>query len=87
MGRKGKQIQRLLSSPKDYTYAEMKQLLIGLGYAEDNVGKTSGSRVSFYNAKTRGIIKTHKPHPGNVLRAYQIKKLIQALREQGVIDE
>lgn len=85
MGRKEKQLQRLLSGPKDYAYEEMKQLLEGFGYIEDHAGRTSGSRVSFYNPRTGDILKTHRPHPGNVLKEYQVRKLIQALCEQGVL--
>ena len=79
MSKKEKLIKRLLSKPKDFTYNELRRLLAFLGYFENNGGKTSGSRVSFYNSKTNHIIRLHKPHPGNELKQYQIEQLIEEL--------
>lgn len=41
---------RLLSMPRDYTYAEARALLKQLGFIESNKCRTSGSRVRFYRA-------------------------------------
>ena len=49
MSKLEKEIERLKSKPKDYTYEEVKSLLNKLGYIEYNKGKTSGSRVRFRN--------------------------------------
>ena len=49
MTKKNKLLERFLSVPKDFTYDELKTLLRSLGYEESNLGKTSGSRVEFYN--------------------------------------
>ena len=87
MSRKDKIIARLLSSPKDFSYSELKQLLTGLGYNELNQGKTSGSRVAFYNDKIKHIIRLHKPHPANILKTYQIELIIEELIKTGVINE
>ncbi|MBK7231534.1 MAG: type II toxin-antitoxin system HicA family toxin [Saprospiraceae bacterium] len=56
-------------------------VLIKLGYREIKTGKTSGSRVAFYNESKKLLIRLHKPHPGNELKDYQIK-LIHAHFEQ-----
>ena len=73
MSKLEKEIERLKSKPKDYTYEEAKSLLNKLGYIENNKGKTSGSRVIFIN-KENIKIELHKPHPRNVLKMYQIEK-------------
>ncbi len=79
MSKEEKLIKRLLSKPKDFSYNELRRLLAFLGYIENQGGKTSGSRVSFYNSKTNHIIRFHKPHPGNELKQYQIEQLIEEL--------
>lgn len=84
MSRLEKEIERLKSKPKDYTYDEVKNLLNKLGFYENNKGRTSGSRVEFINEKNVQI-ELHKPHPKNVLKHYQIKDIIEKLREGGLI--
>lgn len=49
MTKKDKLLERFLSIPKDFTYNELKTMLSGLGYKEYQLGKTSGSRVLFFN--------------------------------------
>jgi len=85
VSQKEKLLDRLLKKPRDFTYEEVKTILNRFGYKEDNRGRTSGSRVAFVNAKTKHIIRLHKPHPENVLKLYQINELIETLRNQGVI--
>ena len=72
--------ERLSLRPKDYTYSEAKYLLSQLGFEEFNKGKTSGSRVAFVN-KNNAKIELHKPHPGNILKMYQVNKLLKSLKE------
>ena len=47
MGTKEKLIARFMALPNDFTWEEMKRLLVALGYVPGNKGKTSGSRVIF----------------------------------------
>lgn len=82
MSRLEKEIERLKSKPKDYTYEEAKSLLNKLGYIENNKGKTSGSRVVFRNDKGEKI-ELHKPHPKNILKPYQIATIVKSLKEWG----
>ena len=84
MSKKEKIIERLKSKPKDFTYDEAKSLLNKLEFYEENKGKTSGSRVAFVNNE-KIKIELHKPHPGNVLKPYQINILIKKLKEMGVM--
>lgn len=79
-----KDIERLKSKPKDFTYDEMKRLLNNLGFIENNKGKTSGSRVELKNNLKKKII-LHKPHPSNILKPYQINNIIKLLKEWEVI--
>ena len=79
-----KEIERLKSKPKDYTYEEAKTLLNKLGFYENNKGRTSGSRVEFCNDKIQKI-EIHKPHPSNILKPYQIKIILDNLKEWEVI--
>ena len=85
MSKKEKQIKRLLSKPKDFTYNELSSLLKGLGYTEDKKGKTSGSRVAFINSSNLNIIRLDKPHPDNNLKSYLINYIITKLKEGGDI--
>lgn len=80
MSRLEKEMNRLKSKPKDFTYNEAKSILNKLGFYEYNKGKTSGSRVAFVN-KDNIKIELHKPHPKNILKQYQINILIKLLKE------
>lgn len=84
MGTKEKLIMRLLSHPRDFTFDESVTLLRYLGFERSDKGRTSGSRVGFIS-KRKGRIMMHRPHPGNVLKPYQVEHLIEVLRGKGLI--
>jgi hypothetical protein len=75
MTKKDKLLERFLSIPKDFTYYELKALLNSFGYEERNLGKTSGSRVSFYNRNNGHQLKLHKPHPENIFKRVYLKNI------------
>lgn len=77
-----KLIVRLLLQPKDFTYSELKTLLVFLGYAEV---QGWGSRVC-YQRETHKL-KLHKPHPGNTLKKYQIGLIIDELKRECILWE
>lgn len=77
-----KLIDRLQRKPKDFTYEELKTVLTGLGYSGSNKGKTSGSRVAFINVETNHILRIHKPHPQNIIKAYVLEYIINELKTQ-----
>ena len=83
MGKKDKLISRLKSKPKDFTFEELQMLLTALGFEINNAGKTSGSAVKFINDNS--VIFMHKPHPRNALLEYQIKNVLNTLKEGGFI--
>jgi hypothetical protein len=80
MSRADKLINRLLSSPKDFTYNELKTVLSSFEY---NEMQGAGSRVYFL--KKGHKIKLHKPHPGNILKRYQLDLIIDELKKKGLI--
>lgn len=83
MSKKDKLIARLLSRPKDFHYDEAKALLLSLGFSESNKGRTSGSRVEFVKGDSSLLL--HKPHPSGELKGYQVKQLIETLKELKLI--
>jgi len=86
MSRRDKLKRRFITRPADFTYDEMSKLLKGFGYEETKTGKTAGSRVAFINNTSRHIIRLHRPHPGNVMKKYQIDLVEEALRAKGLIE-
>ncbi len=86
MGKKDKLIQRLKSKPKDFTYDELRALLSYLDYTEDNAGKTSGSAVRFIHARTKAVIRVHKPHPEKTLKLYVINAVLAVLTKEGHVE-
>ena len=71
--------------PNDFTYKELVRLLEGLGFEEDNKGKTSGSRVRFYNASASCFLDFHKPHPAKVMHRSTLKDILDKLINSGLI--
>lgn len=78
-----KLITKLLSNPKDFTWNELTTVLSYFGYGEYT---GSGSRRKFINSD-KNIISLHKPHPSNVLKHYQIKEVIEHLKEKGKLND
>ncbi len=84
MGQKEKLINRLKSRPKDFTFDEVESLLGYLDYKRSDKGKTSGSRVMFVSDNHPPIMM-HKPHPRKELLDYQVKQLLEMLKQEGLI--
>ena len=81
MSKKEKLKARLRTRPVDFTYRELTALMSGLGYQENQKGKTSGSRVVFHHPATGHSFFFHKPHPARVLKRYQVDYLIEELEK------
>lgn len=84
MGQKEKLIARIRSHPRDFTFDEAERLLGYFGFKRSNKGATSGSRIMFVNQSGANFM-VHVPHPGNELKAYQVKALVALLEEEGLI--
>lgn len=63
----------------------MSKLLKAYGYKEIGSGKTGGSRIAFMNKTTGHIIRLHRPHPGNILKRYQLELVEEALKAKGLV--
>jgi len=86
MSRRDKLLRRFLTRPADFTFDELSRLLNGFGYEEIKSGKTSGSRVAFINKPSGHIIRLHRPHPGNVMKKYQMDLVEETLKAKGIIE-
>lgn len=84
MGTKEKLIERFKSLPSDFAFDELERLLKCFGYEKSNKGKTSGSRIIYKNSDKRPIM-IHKPHPGNIIKTYALKQILNDLQEAGFI--
>lgn len=71
--------KRICARPKDFTWDELAKLLKAHGYTELTGCKTGGSRRRFLHATTQLVITLHKPHPGSILKEYQLKEIIAHL--------
>lgn len=72
---------RLLSKPTDFTWQQLVKLLRSYGYEEL---EKEGSRKCF-EAEGLPRIRMHKPHPGNVLKAYQVREIIDLLKRENLL--
>lgn len=74
-----KLITKFLKVPKDLTWEELVRILKYKGYFEKiGKGKTGGSRIKFINSEN-DIINLHKPHPGNIVKQYVIRQILEKL--------
>jgi predicted RNA binding protein YcfA (HicA-like mRNA interferase family) len=84
VSQRDKLLVRLQSKPKDFSWQELVRLLKMLGYEEAKRGKTGGSRRRFVH-KTAAMISLHKPHPGSILKRYQLDQVIETLIQEGLL--
>ena len=84
MGTKDKLIERFKTIPSDFTFDELERLLATCGFERFNKGKTSGSRVVFKNQSGTPIM-LHKPHPGNIVKTYALKQVLEELKSKNLI--
>ncbi len=82
MGKREKLIAKLKGVPADFTWQDLKVLLKALGYQEI---QGSGSRVKFDNGNADQMISLHKPHPGNIVKRYALRQLVEKLEQGGLI--
>lgn len=79
MSKLQKAIDRLLAKPVDYTWDELMSLKTALGY---ELRASGGSSRKFYDPATQALFFMHEPHPSKILKAYQVRAVIQFLRQQ-----
>lgn len=84
MGTMEKLIERFKTIPTDFTFDELERLLAIYGFERSNKGKTSESRVVFKNQSGTPIM-LHKPHPGNIVKTYAIKQVMEELKSKELL--
>lgn len=82
MSKQEKLLAKLLNRQAGFTWSELVTLLGGLGYRQI---EGDGSRVKFDNGSPQAMINLHKPHPGNELKAYVKRQVIEHLKAGGLI--
>jgi hypothetical protein len=85
MGKLEKIIDRFQKGSGTISYQELTFLLQKFNYRLQSLGKTSGSRVAFYNSELNDLIRLHRPHPGNELKDYQVKLIKAHLTQNKLI--
>ena len=76
MGKAEKLRAKLFSNPapKDFTWDELTTLLTSM--YDFRVENGNGSRRKFIQNGTNIVISLHKPHPGNILKEYVVKIVV-----------
>jgi predicted RNA binding protein YcfA (HicA-like mRNA interferase family) len=82
MSKQGKLLTKLLNRDSTFTWQELTALLRSLGYRQI---EGQGSRVKFDNGNPQALINLHRPHPGNELKAYARRQIIENLKSGGLI--
>jgi len=84
MSTKDKLIERFRKQPNDFTWDELMRLFGGFGFAMNNKGKTSGSRIMFERGDKKYFV--HKPHPSNIINKCSMKQVLSYLKNNNFID-
>lgn len=82
MSKTDKQLLRLLSMPKDFSWAE---LVVVMQKHHFELHSGSGSGRKFFHAKTQTVFFLHEPHPEKIVKRYALKIAITALKNAGEI--
>jgi hypothetical protein len=70
-------------APKNFTINELDTLMGKCGCKKFSGGR--GSSIGYIHEATQRIVIFDGPHPGNELYQYQIKKVLEFLKEIGEI--
>lgn len=71
----------MYSCPKDFTWDELLVVLSSFGFEPIKKGKTGGSRRKFKNSENK-LILLHEPHPGNIIKPYALKQVVDFLKKE-----
>jgi hypothetical protein len=86
MSKRETRLYRLLSIPADYTEKELDTIIAQLGCSKSNRGKTTGSAIAYIYPPTKEVLSFHSPHPDHVIKKVYLKKTIEFLKKNGLID-
>lgn len=84
MSKADKLLARLLSLPRDFTWDELLTVMTRHGFA---LYQGSGSRRKFVLEESGMTVALHEPHPGKILKRYQLQDVIDGLRQTGVLND
>jgi predicted RNA binding protein YcfA (HicA-like mRNA interferase family) len=79
MSKAEKLLRRIQTKPKDFTWKELAALLAGFGF---ELRSGSGSIRKFMHPHTTAVLMMHEPHPGSILKAYQIRAALDLLKQE-----
>jgi len=80
VSRKDKLVEQFLAAERSFKWNHLIALLQMLGFRQI---QAAGSRVNFTNGTV--MIKLHKPHPGNEIKAYVIKEVKALLQQEKLL--
>lgn len=75
-------IAKLADENRIFTWHELVSLMRMLGYRQE---EGSGSRVKFDNGNREALINLHRPHPGNEIKRYARRQILEKLKTGGLI--
>lgn len=86
MSKKEKLLERIQQKPiiKNFKKAELDSLMNKCGCEKYQGGRGSG--IGYRHTKTNLTVQFDEPHPGDELYIYQIKMVLQFLKDIGEID-
>ena len=87
MSTKEKLIKRFKGLPKDFTFDEMIRLFGLFGFEVDTKGGTSGSRLALVNKEKCLSYNMHRPHPGDNIKSYVMKQVLEYMIANGLIEK
>ncbi|KAA0947671.1 MULTISPECIES: type II toxin-antitoxin system HicA family toxin [unclassified Pseudomonas] len=82
MSKNEKLLAKLLNEQMTFTWPELVTLLRRLGYTQI---EGAGSRVKFDKGDPSAMITLHTPHPGNELKHYIRRQIIEQLKSGDLI--
>lgn len=80
MSKTDKQLQRLLTLPKDFLWSELVAVMQKHRF---ELRQGSGSSRKLIHRKTQVVCHLHEPHPNKTMRLYALKIAINALKQSG----
>ena len=80
MSKTDKQLQRLLTLPKDFSW---EQLVAVMQKHHFELRSGSGSSRKLIHKTTQTVCHLHEPHPNNIMKPYALKIAINALKQSG----
>ena len=79
VGKAEKALDRLKTIPRDFSWSELEAIMGQLGYALKTSG---GSGRKFIHPGTKATLMLHEPHPGSILKVYQVRDVLKFLRQE-----